>query len=142
LRFARINAVISGLELELVDSDVLSSVEGPIDAVIANPPYMLDGAGRVYRNGGGALGEALSLRIARESLARLTRGGRLVLYTGAPIVGGHDTLRSALETICRAAKASFDYEELDPDVFGEQLEAPGYEDVERIAAVGLLATVS
>ena len=29
------------------------------------------------------------------------------------------------------------YEELDPDVFGEELEQPGYELVERIAAVGL-----
>jgi hypothetical protein len=64
----------------------------------------------------------------------------LLLYTGAAIVAGRDPLREALETVCSNAGASFSYQELDPDVFGEQLAAPGYEDVERIAAVGLTAT--
>jgi hypothetical protein len=32
-------------------------------------------------------------------------------------------------------------QELDPDVFGEQLLEPGYEEVERIAAVGLTVRV-
>jgi hypothetical protein len=28
------------------------------------------------------------------------------------------------------------YAEIDPDIFGEELDSPGYEQVERIAAVG------
>ena len=32
--------------------------------------------------------------------------------------------------------ASMTYGEIDPDIFGEELEQPGYERVERIAAVG------
>ncbi|MGE0403972.1 MAG: SAM-dependent methyltransferase, partial [Kofleriaceae bacterium] len=28
------------------------------------------------------------------------------------------------------------YEEIDPDVFGEELDTPAYRDVDRIAAVG------
>ena len=34
------------------------------------------------------------------------------------------------------------YREIDPDVFGEQLTEPGYEQVERIAAVALTVTRS
>jgi hypothetical protein len=37
--------------------------------------------------------------------------------------------------------ASFDYVELDPDVFGEELGHSRYADVERIAVVGLSATL-
>ena len=32
------------------------------------------------------------------------------------------------------------YRELDPDVFGEELDKPGYERVERIAVVALTVT--
>ncbi|MNC68306.1 hypothetical protein D3C75_1188850 [compost metagenome] len=35
---------------------------------------------------------------------------------------------------------SWMYKEVDPDVFGEQLLEPGYEQVERIAAVVLTVT--
>jgi methylase of polypeptide subunit release factors len=142
LRFARVNAALAGLDAETVESDVLSGVSGSVDAVIANPPFMADAEGRLYRDGGGAHGEGLSLRIVRDSLARLIPGGRLILYTGAPIVAGRDTLREPLAELCRQAGARFEYEELDPDIFGEQLSEACYEDVERIAAVALVATVS
>jgi SAM-dependent methyltransferase len=140
LRLARVNATLAGAAVELVNSDVLASVLGAIDLVIANPPYMRDAAHRTYRDGGGNWGEGLSLRIARESLQRLGAGGRLVLYTGAPIVRGRDVFRDEVTELCREAGAAFVYEELDPDVFGEQLGEPFYEEVERIAAVGLVAT--
>ena len=38
---------------------------------------------------------------------------------------------------CRAAGASLTIEEIDPDVFGEELLEPGYNAVERVAAVGI-----
>ena len=139
LAFARVNARLAGTTPIIRQSDVLRSVSEPVDIVIANPPYMRDPAERLYRDGGGEHGEALSLRIAREALERLPIGGKLLLYTGAPVIAGRDILRAPLLELCRAANASFEYEEIDPDVFGDELTEPGYEDVERIAAVGLIA---
>lgn len=141
LRLARVNTSLARARVELVESDVLQAVTGQVDAVISNPPYMRDAGGRTYRDGGGQWGEALSVRIARESLARLAPGGKLLLYTGAPIVNGTDVLRRELEALCERSRAVFTYEELDPDVFGEQLDEPFYESVDRIAAVGLHATL-
>src|SRR5690606_24999929 len=103
-------------------------------------PYMRDPATRTYRDGGGTYGEALSVRIAREALARLAPGGTLLLYTGAPVVDGRDVFEEAIGGFFDAHDAT--YEELDPDVFGEALEDEGYERVERIAAVGLRALKS
>lgn len=139
LRYARVNAALAGTRVTVHESDVMAGVVEPVDVVVANPPYMRDTAGRAYRDGGGTHGEALTLRIARESLSRLPRGGTLLLYTGAAVVAGRDVLRDALKEICAAADATCLYRELDPDVFGEQLEEPGYHDVERIAAVALKA---
>jgi hypothetical protein len=139
LRFARVNAALAAVDAEVVQSDVLDGVQGPIDAVLANPPYLLDAEHRVYRDGGGRFGEGVSVRMARDALRRLSPNGTLVLYTGAPIVRGRDVLRDALEPLCREAGAQFTYEELDPDVFGSELELPAYAGVERIAAVGMVA---
>lgn len=141
VRFASINAALAGIDAELVEGDVLAGVSGVVDAVIANPPYLLDRASRIYRDGGGRHGEALSLRILRESLERLEPGGRVVLYTGSAIVGGRDRFRELAEDLCRSAGASFDYSELDPDVFGSELCDSAYEGVERLAAVGLVAVL-
>jgi methylase of polypeptide subunit release factors len=135
LRFAAVNAALAGTPVELVESDVLTSVTGRFDAVVTNPPYLRDARGRTYRDGGGERGEGLALRIARESLERLRPKGRLYLYSGAPVVDGVDLLKQGLEALCRDAHASLSYEEIDPDVFGEELAGPAYADVERIAAV-------
>lgn len=144
LAMARINAALNDVDVEIVRSDVLGEVGGQISAVIANPPYLSDPAGRVYRDGGGRHGSALSLRIARDALARMaadTRGGKLLLYTGAAIVAGKDSLCSELLAVVKQFAAQYEYEELDPDVFGSELEAPAYRDVERIAAVLLDVTL-
>ena len=141
LRFAAVNAMLAGVTAEIVESDVLAAVSGSVDLVIANPPYLREPAPRLYRDGGGRYGEALSLRLLRESLARVAPGGRIVLYTGTAIVDGCDGFRELAEPLCRAAGASFDYAELDPDVFGNELSEPPYADVERLAAVGLVIDV-
>ncbi|MET0285597.1 MAG: class I SAM-dependent methyltransferase [Polyangiales bacterium] len=135
LRFAEVNVQLAGQRARLAESDVLRGVDGAFDLIVANPPYMRDHAQRAYRDGGGEHGEALSVRIAREALQRLAPGGTLMLYTGAAIVDGDDVFRRAL--LPHLSGWDFTYEELDPDVFGEELEQPGYEDVERIAAIGL-----
>jgi methylase of polypeptide subunit release factors len=141
LRFAAVNAVLAGVEVELAESDGLASVGDPIDVIVCNPPYLRDAGGRVYRDGGGDYGEGLGLRFLRESLERLTAGGTLVLYTGAPIVEGRDVFWQAARALCERPGLRVTYEELDPDVFGEELASPPYQDVDRIAAVGLIVQV-
>ncbi len=135
LTYARVTAELANVAVDLVVSDVLGQIADPIDLVIANPPYLVDPAARRYRDGGAELGCALSLRIADEALRRLEPGGRLILYTAAPIVAGRDHLRERIEPLLDAAGARADYRELDPDVFGEELETPAYAEVERIAVV-------
>ena len=124
-------------EWRFVESDGPASIDGEIDCVIANPPYIADPARRLYRDGGGMHGGELSLRWAQEVAERLSPGGAFLLYTGSAIVDGEDRLRAAL----LEALSGFDisYREIDPDVFGEELERDDYSDVERIAAVGLVA---
>jgi precorrin-6B methylase 2 len=138
LRLARVNCILAGHpRTEVVHSDVLSAVPGRIDAVVANPPYLVDGAERTYRHGG-SRGIELSRRIVRESVQRLRSGGRLVLYTGTPVVGGEDLLRSALGPLLESRFAWYEYGELDPDVWGDELETPAYRETDRIALVSLV----
>lgn len=140
LRLARINAAHARVDVDLVESTGLADVVGDFDLVIANPPYIVDPAGRTYRDGGGLHGGEASLDIAREAMGRLTRGGRLLLYTGAAIVDGRNPLAEALEGCAAAAGCTLAWRELDPDVFGEELSKPVYADVERIAVIGAVAT--
>jgi SAM-dependent methyltransferase len=138
LRYSRINAELNGIKnVEIVSSDVLRGVEGDIDLVIANPPYLVDDDARLYRDGGGRFGEWLSLEIVRQSLARLAPGGRLILYTASAIVDGVDTFHSAIGPLVTEKIAQVRYSELDPDVFNEELDRAVYLAVERIAVVAL-----
>ena len=141
LRMTAVNAELAGLaNISAYHSDVLASVEGEFDLIVANPPYMNDDRQRAYRHGGGALGEQLSVRIAGESLGRLALGGSLVLYTGVAIVAGEDPFLAAVKPLLGSDAFGWTYRELDPDVFGEELAKPGYERVERIAVVALTVT--
>ena len=144
LRFAAVNTALAGQteRVELVESNVLDGVAGEIDAVIANPPYLADRQRRMYRDGGGELGIELSLRIVREALARLAPSGQLVLYTGSPVVDGDHPLREALGPILAARACRARWCELDPDVFGEELETAPYQTVDRIAVIALIVDVS
>lgn len=137
LSLACANALAAGLEVETVEGG-LEGVTGDIDLIIANPPFIADAKGRDYRDGGEMLGAGLSLDWARQSLERLSPGGTMLLYTGSPIVAGEDRLLSALAELTEEADASLRYEELDPDIFGEELDQPAYAEAgaERIAAVG------
>lgn len=141
LRLCAVNAELAGLNnVTAYHSDILRSVEGSFDLIVANPPYMNDSQQRAYRHGGGALGEALSLRIARESLPRLNPGGSLVLYTGVAMVAGRDPFLEGVLPMVSGDSLAWTYRELDPDVFGDELLKPGYELAERIAVVALTVT--
>ncbi|MGJ7550687.1 methyltransferase [Pseudomonas alloputida] len=138
LRYTAINAALAGVSNVSVElSDLLDGISGNFDLIVANPPYMLDAGQRTYRHGGGALGAELSLRIVEQAQERLTPGGSLLLYTGVAIVEGRDPLLEAIRLRLGGPEWTWVYREIDPDVFGEQLLEPGYERVERIAAVAL-----
>jgi len=140
LQYARINAKLAGISerVETAHSDVLNGVQGEFDLVISNPPYMVDEAERAYRHGGALLGAELSVRIVREGLAHLAAGGKLVLYTASAIVDGVDTFWHAIQPLLREQRYDVWYEEIDPDVFGEELQRPAYQRVDRLAVVGLV----
>lgn len=141
LRLSAVNAALAEVgNVEIAHSDLLKDVEGDFDLIVANPPYMADPAERAYRHGGGALGAGLSLRIVEQALPRLRPGGSLVLYTGVAMVDGRDPFLEALGAWRDSAQFGWTYKELDPDVFGEELLTPGYQDVERIAVVALVVT--
>ncbi|HKP56489.1 MAG TPA: class I SAM-dependent methyltransferase [Polyangiales bacterium] len=144
LQLTRVNAALAGIQAEVVQSDLLQGVSGKFDLIVANPPYMHDPAARTYRHGGGDYGEALSVRIVREALPRLARGGTLVVYTGSAIVNGTDTFERSVQPALAAVVGDCvtTYSELDPDVFGEELDEPAYARVDRIAAVALTVRVS
>jgi release factor glutamine methyltransferase len=140
LLYARVNAALNNVaQASVCRSDVTKQIDGTFDLVLSNPPYLVDAGARLYRNGGGALGADLSLRILREGLERLAPGGRLLLYTGSAIVEGEDRFRVGAEAVLRKAGCAYRYEEIDPDVFGEELETGPYRAAERIAVVGLVA---
>lgn len=141
LRYTAINAALAGLSNVSVEpSDLLGGIIGLFDLIVANPPYMLDASERTYRHGGGSLGAQLSLRIVEQACERLGSGGSLLLYTGVAIIEGRDALLEAIRLRLAGPEWSWVYREIDPDVFGEQLNEPGYEQVERIAAVVLTVT--
>ncbi len=137
LRYTLINAALNGIAARVLYSDVLSEIRQPADLIIANPPYLVDAERRLYRHGGDARGCDLSLRILRESLVHLAPGGSLMLYTGAPVVDGVDQFLRLVGSLLDDENLDARYEEVDPDVFGEELDREVYGDVERIAAVFL-----
>ena len=136
LALAGANARAAGVEGEIVQGAGPEAIQGPVDLVIANPPYIIDESGRTYRHGGGMHGAELSLDWALAAARRLEPGGHMLLYTGVAIVGGRDALKEALEAKLPPLGCSLRYREIDPDIFGEELEKPGYAEVERIAAIG------
>jgi SAM-dependent methyltransferase len=137
LQYAAANAALAGIEASFVLSDLFEHVTGEFDLIVSNPPYLNDPAQRTYRNGGGEWGAALSERVVREGVHRLAPGGRLVLYTGVAIVDGRDPFIESLRAELDESGWSWRYRELDPDVFGEELEQPAYARADRIAAVAL-----
>jgi release factor glutamine methyltransferase len=141
VRLARINASMAGLErIDALESDLLGSVPGKFDLIVANPPYLVDVLSRAYRNGGGPLGAGLSLEIVRTATERLAAEGTLLLYTGAAIVNGTNPFLSEAAHILRRAGFTWQASELDPDVFGEELDQGWSDTADRIAVVCLIAT--
>ena len=141
LRFTALNAAVAGTPNVIAcRSDLLDGIDGVFDLIVANPPYLLDASERAYRHGGGSLGEGLSLAVIEAAAARLAPAGTLLLYSGSAVVGGVDRFGAAAKLQLDASGLDWSYREIDPDVFGEELDQPAYRGVERIAAVLLTAT--
>lgn len=140
LNLARANVAAANVHhITLMHSNLLNNVAGKFDLIVANPPYLLDASERTYRHGGGQLGAALSLDIVDTAIERLNAGGTLLLYTGVAIVNGHDAFQAEVAVKLNSAGFTYNYTEIDPDIFGEELVSEAYSVADRIAAVILTA---
>lgn len=136
LLYSQINISFAGLaHLYPVQSNLFSNLVGAFDLIFANPPYLIDPQQRQYRHGGHELnGNALSFRIIQEGIQRLLPGGQLFLYTGVTITQyGNPFLDCLQKLLASYPHMVWSYEEIDPDIFGEELEQPAYQHIDRIA---------
>ncbi len=140
LATASINAEAAGHAIVALPGRNLGDFEGKADLAIANPPYVIDPARRAYRDGGSAHGGEISLEMSRAAVKALAPGGRFILYTGSAIVGGVDNLKTMLARLAEEEGCAMRYREIDPDVFGEELDLPHYHEVDRIAVVAAVMT--
>ena len=105
-------------------SDLLAAAPGLFDLIVANPPYLVDPAERAYRHGGGpARRRPLPGDRRPPPCRQLAPGGTLLLYTGAAVVNGTDPFHETVIKQLYASDVTWNYRELDPDVFGEELES-------------------
>jgi len=139
--YSEINAGLNDVQnVESRHSDILTNVAEAGDLFVSNPPYLQDSAGRTYRHGGDHLGTDLSLRILEQALFKLPVGGKLLLYTGVPVMGGIDLFWRAAGPLLAHDRFRAEYDEIDPDVFGEELESQTYAECDRLAVVQLLVS--
>lgn len=140
LEFASINAHANLLNnVHFLKSNLLANIAGDFDFITANPPYLVDASKRDYRHGGGLYGYQLALDIIDCALTRLNPGGTLLLYTGVPIIEGTDLFLEEVSRKLSGTHLSYVYEEIDPDIFAEELLTEPYQFADRIAAVVLTA---
>jgi release factor glutamine methyltransferase len=109
LAVARANAARLGLQVEFVECDLLDGVEGPIDSVVANPPYV-------------RRGDPLPPEVSRYEPAA-------ALYAGDD---GLDVFRRLVPASARAAFVAFEVGEGQAGAVDELLRAAGFGRVERI----------
>jgi predicted RNA methylase len=138
LFLASINADHAGVRHRAVKVSQPSDVDGRFDLMVTHPPFMIDSERRAYRDGGELHGAALSLDWVVQGIDLLNPDGRLIMHTGVSIVGGRDVLLDAFRDRLPAVGNDMTYLELDPDIFGDELDQPAYADVDRIAAVGVM----
>lgn len=136
LSHARVNAAFAGIAATTIESDGVEAIAPGFDLAISNPPFIFEEDAPAYRRGGAMHGAELSRDWTLAAARKLAPGGRILLYTGSAIVDGRDELRETLERELPARGCSLRWRELDPDIFGEELEKPAYADVDRIAAIG------
>jgi len=136
LFYSEINQTFAGLEnIYPIQSNLFSSLEGNFDLIFANPPYLMDSAERQYRHGGNELdGTDLAFDILKQGITHLSKNGSLFLYTGVAIRSSGNNFLVAVDAwIENYPSFKYTYEEIDPDVFGEELDEMAYQQIDRIA---------
>jgi SAM-dependent methyltransferase len=141
LALTRVNALLASAPGVLPEySDMLANVDGTFDLIVANLPFLVEDAALAYRHDGGAIGAGAALAAVNAAIGRLAPGGSLLLYTASSIVDGIDQLGDEVARRLRRAGFAWSYDEIDPDVRGDELGKPAYAGFDRIAAVWLMAT--
>ncbi|MCK4089605.1 class I SAM-dependent methyltransferase [Acinetobacter radioresistens] len=138
LLLSELHAEFSGIEkFRAVNSHLYQEIHEQYDLIIANPPYLVDSERRQYRHGGYKMdGAQLAFDIVQQGVTHLYRNGHLFLYTGVAIRNGQSVLQERIEEWFKGqSKFTWHWQEIDPDIFGEELEQPYYSGVERIAAI-------
>jgi len=141
LRFTAVNASLAKADnVVAYHSDILAGTTGEFDLIVANTPYMKDSKERAYRHGGEQRGSELSVRRLAQATVGLAPRGRVRRRPRAPTgYRAHLVLEQARKWVDRPDLA-WSYREMDPDVFGEELETETYQEADRIAAVVLTVT--
>ncbi len=145
LFYSYINSHFAGLNhIYPLQSNLFKNLTGKFDLIIANPPYLMDRHERQYRHGGNEMdGTDLAFHILKQGIPRLHSSGHLFLYTGIAIHEQGNKFFIALQNLMQDYPGfQWNYEEIDPDVFGEELEQPAYTHIERIALVLVKITAS
>jgi SAM-dependent methyltransferase len=141
IRYCAVNAALNGVtNVRMSVGDLFERIVERLDYIVCNPPFMVDAAKRAYRNGGDDIGAELSLRILKDGLSHLKSGGRLLIYTASPVINGEHVFFQLAKPALELDGRVHHYEEIDPDIFGEELDGDAYRLVDRLAAVLLTVT--
>ncbi|MCC3762180.1 class I SAM-dependent methyltransferase [Glycomyces sp. TRM65418] len=92
LAFAALNADVNGVDLELLQGDLLEPVAGRrFDLVVANPPFVVaaPGSGWTYRDGGREA-DGIAAELAAASTSLLNPGGTMQFLANWLHVAGRD----------------------------------------------------
>ncbi|KAG9002246.1 hypothetical protein FRB94_004062 [Tulasnella sp. JGI-2019a] len=145
LAFARINAEhacpdIAPGRLQMLYSDayttVRSELKGTVDVIAIDPPFIADDA-RTYAQGG-YLGIEFTIGMFKKSQEMLRDGGETWVHMAAPIAfDGRDIFREEIEKLEGWEIA--DYEIIDVDIFGNEMEnTKTYSGIGHLASIGLV----
>lgn len=143
LDYAHINLALNKVSnAEVILSNMLDDIPQGADLIIANPPFIIDPDQRTYRHGGSHYGSQIAVDMLRSALNYLGPGGIFALYTGSCVIRGKDIFFEQIQPLLNQYTTQFEYEEIDCDIFGEELSKPSYQNVDRIAAVSLIVKKS
>jgi hypothetical protein len=92
---------------------------------------------RTYRHGGGDWATEIALRTLSDATDKLAERGKLMVFTGTPVLDGTDLFAADLEGLLNRDAWSLDHAEVDPDIYPEELPQEPYSKADRIAAVFL-----
>ena len=124
---AAVNAALNGAEVTAQHSDLLAGTRAASTFSWPTRPTSSTPALAPIAMAAGAIGAGLSARDPGCGDPRLDAGGTLLLYTGSAIVEGATRFRGVPPGPARSGRAfAWTYEEVDPDVFGEELESGPY----------------